>query len=78
MYPCQYGDTTIRHDARSCVAVEFLDFYRANDTDNTLKYLVIEPLLKQGAPCPVLKTVQQVLSLLNDGGLSPVELHVSD
>lgn len=37
-----YGDTTIRHDAQSRVAVEFLDFYRTNDTDNTLKYLIFD------------------------------------
>ena len=37
-----YGDTTVRHDTQSDVAVEFLDFYRDNDPDNTLKYLVFD------------------------------------
>lgn len=37
-----YGDTTVRHDTQADVAVEFLDFYRANDPNNTLKYLVFD------------------------------------
>ena len=37
-----YGDTSIRHDNQFEVAIEFLDFYRANDSDNALKYLVFD------------------------------------
>jgi transposase len=36
-----YGDTTIRHDNESDVAVEFLDFYN-NSGNNDLKYLVFD------------------------------------
>lgn len=36
-----YGDTTIRHDNKAAVAVEFLDFYKSNG-NNDLKYLVFD------------------------------------
>lgn len=36
-----YADTTIRHDNKAAVAVEFLDFYRSNDNAD-LKYLVFD------------------------------------
>lgn len=36
-----YGDTTIRHDNKSAVAVEFLDFYKSNGNTD-LKYLVFD------------------------------------
>ena len=36
-----YADTTIRHNNKSDVAVEFLDFYQAKDS-NDLKYLVFD------------------------------------
>ena len=36
-----YADTTIRHDNKSAVAVEFLDFYKSNGNDD-LKYLVFD------------------------------------
>ena len=36
-----YGDTNIRHDNKSDVAVEFLDFYNSNGNDN-IKYLVFD------------------------------------
>ena len=36
-----YGDTTIRHDNKSDVAMEFLDFYKSNGNDD-LKYLVFD------------------------------------
>jgi len=37
-----YGDTTIRHDNQSEVVIEFLDFYRDNDPNGTLKYLIFD------------------------------------
>lgn len=36
-----YGDTNIRHEQQSDVAVEFLDFYNSNG-DSNLKYLVFD------------------------------------
>jgi hypothetical protein len=36
-----YGDTNIRHEQQSDVAVEFLDFYNSNG-DNNIKYLVFD------------------------------------
>jgi len=36
-----YGDSNIRHDHQSDVAVEFLDFYNSNG-DNNIKYLVFD------------------------------------
>lgn len=36
-----YGDTNIRHEHQSDVAVEFLDFY-SNDDNNDIKYLVFD------------------------------------
>ncbi|MDA3915518.1 MAG: hypothetical protein PF690_00900, partial [Deltaproteobacteria bacterium] len=36
-----YGDTNIRHEQQSDVAVEFLDFYNSNG-DNDIKYLVFD------------------------------------
>lgn len=36
-----YGDTTIRHENESTVAVEFLDFYKKSG-DESLKYLVFD------------------------------------
>lgn len=36
-----YADTTIRHDNKSAVAIEFLDFYKSNGNDD-LKYLVFD------------------------------------
>jgi len=39
-----YSDTTIRHKDKSDVAIEFLDFYRSNGTDD-LKYLVFDSKL---------------------------------
>ncbi len=36
-----YGDTTIRHDKKSDIAVEFLDFY-PSDAKKDLKYLVFD------------------------------------
>jgi transposase len=36
-----YGDTTIRHENKAAVAVEFLDFYKSNG-NNDLKYLFFD------------------------------------
>jgi hypothetical protein len=36
-----YGDTTVRHKDKSDVAIEFVDFYRSNGSDD-LKYLVFD------------------------------------
>lgn len=36
-----YGDTTIRHDNQSDVAIEFLDFYNSDGSD-TIKYLAFD------------------------------------
>ena len=36
-----YGDTNIRHENKSDVAIEFLDFYKS-DTSDELKYLVFD------------------------------------
>jgi len=35
-----YGDTTVRHENHNSVVIEFLDFYRENDS--SLKYLVFD------------------------------------
>jgi hypothetical protein len=36
-----YGDTTVRHDNKSAIAIEFLDFYKQTGGSN-LKYLVFD------------------------------------
>lgn len=37
-----YGDTNIRHNKKDDVVLEFLDFYRDNRKDTTLRYLVFD------------------------------------
>ena len=37
-----YGDTNVRHNNQSQVVIEFLDFYRTDDSENELKYLVFD------------------------------------
>jgi hypothetical protein len=37
-----YSDSTIRHKNKSDVAIEFLDFYQSNRTDDPLRYLVFD------------------------------------
>ena len=55
-----YGDTTVRHDNKSAVVLEFLDFYHTNkQADNNLKYLVFDSKF----------TTYQNLSKLNEKGI---------
>lgn len=37
-----YGDTNIRHRNKSDVVIEFVDFYKSNNADDELRYLVFD------------------------------------